>query len=89
MKKAYSNEEIRKRMSGGGNPHAKKVCQYTLSGELIAEYNSLIEAEKATAIPFKSISKVLRGTSKTAGGFYWKYNNNQDNTVPSQDKEVV
>jgi hypothetical protein len=36
-------------------------------------YNSLIEAEYITGVRRKNISKVLRGTNKTAGGYIWKY----------------
>jgi hypothetical protein len=36
-------------------------------------YNGLIEAEEMMNISVKQISKCLRGISKTAGGFHWKY----------------
>jgi hypothetical protein len=37
------------------------------------KYNSLIEAEYVTGVSRKNISKVLRGTNKTAGGYCWEY----------------
>lgn len=61
----------------GGNwnedPNRTKVKQYDLSGNLIAEFNSIIEAETATGA--KNISGCCLGMHnyKTAGGFVWRY----------------
>lgn len=49
----------------------RKVGQYTLDGELIKEYNSIVGAQKDTGV--KSIKEVLYNNQKTAGGFIWKY----------------
>lgn len=46
----------------------KVVCVET--GEI---YKSLSEAGRQLDISFKNISNVLRGKSKTAGGYHWKY----------------
>lgn len=53
----------------------RKVQQYDLNNNLIAEYQSFKEAEKQTGICYQSISQCCRGVnySKTAGGYIWKY----------------
>ena len=49
----------------------RKIGQYNLEGELIKEFNSIVEAMKETKIT--SIKEVLNKNQKTAGGFIWKY----------------
>lgn len=49
----------------------RKIGQYNLEGELIKEFNSIVEAMKETNI--NSIKEVLYNKQKTAGGFIWKY----------------
>lgn len=50
---------------------SKKIQQFSLDGKLIAEYNSITEAELSAKV--KHISDACRGIRKTAGGFIWKY----------------
>ena len=55
--------------------YGKKILQYTKNGELIASFESIIEAsEKEKNVSACSIGHVLNGRAKTAGGFIWKYN---------------
>lgn len=55
-------------------PDKKKVtAQYTKQGELIAVFNSTVDAEKKTGIPKKTIQNNARGQYKTAHGFVFKY----------------
>lgn len=49
----------------------RKIGQYTLEGELVKEFNSIVQAQKDLGI--KSIKQVLYNKQKTAGGFIWKY----------------
>lgn len=51
----------------------KEIIQLDIKNTFITKFNSLSEAEKLTGISNKNISNVLRGKSKTAGGFKWKY----------------
>lgn len=53
----------------------KKVAQYDTKGNLIATYDGIREAERATGINSQSISKVAlhKPHRKTAGGFKWEY----------------
>ena len=59
--------------------YKRRIGQYTLEGEFIKEYNSIIDAMNETKI--QSIKKVLYKKQKTAGGFIWKYldENNENN----------
>ena len=52
---------------------SKPVEQYTPNGILINTYPSATEAMKQTGIKNDNISQNLRGKSKSAGGFVWKY----------------
>lgn len=52
---------------------SKPVLQLSLNDEIIAEYPSLIEAERITGVKFGSISNVCRNKTKTAGGYKWRY----------------
>lgn len=48
------------------------VNQYTLSGDLVASYRSIKEAETVTGVCNPNITKVIKGIRRTAGGFIWK-----------------
>ena len=58
----------------------KKVDQYTLDGEYIKTFDSLKEAWLHTGATIGSIGHVCKGLQKTAGGYIWKY--------AEQEKEV-
>lgn len=52
----------------------QKVCQYSLTGELLAVHDSLTEATKVLGKKSSgTISNCLRGRQKTAYGYLWKY----------------
>lgn len=57
------------------NARKKAVCQYTIDGDLVAVYESCCEAQRKTGIWQQNISSccVQRKHFKTAGGFVWKY----------------
>lgn len=52
---------------------AKPVIQLSLQGEFIAEFESMAEASRKTFTNERSIYKYLKGISKQAGGYLWKY----------------
>ena len=70
-----TNEEnqIHKFKIGLGNNFTRKIGQYSLEGELIKEYKSIVLASKDIGVSKSTISGVLRQKRKTAGGFIWKY----------------
>ena len=54
-------------------PYRAPVCQFTKDGCLIATYSTIRAASQATGIGETSIGNNLRGWSKSAGGFSWKF----------------
>lgn len=57
---------------------AKKIEQYSLDGSFIKEWSSITSAEESLGIK-NGIGKCCRGKAKTAGGYQWKYKD--DNRV--------
>ena len=70
-------EESKKKMSdarkGKPAPNRKVVLQIDLDGNIIKEWNSVVEAQ--TELNINGIKNVVTGRAKTSGGFYWKYKN--------------
>lgn len=56
----------------------RTLLQYTKDMEFVCLYESGIKASKETGISRTSITNCLKGTSKTAGGYIWKYANNNE-----------
>ena len=57
----------------------KPVLQFDKQGNLIAEYESYHDAKNKTGL---SLTEVLRGKAKTAGGYIFKYKNDWDGNPP-------
>ena len=53
----------------------KAVQQFSKDGKLVAEYESISIAYRATGAFISNIVKCARGEYKTAGGYIWKYKN--------------
>jgi hypothetical protein len=51
----------------------KPVKQLTLNGELIAKYQMINDASRATGVDASQIIRVCKGQNTTAGGFKWEY----------------
>lgn len=51
----------------------RAVNQKHPTGETLARFDSLIAAERATGISYRSILAVCRGRAAQAGGFLWEY----------------
>lgn len=62
-----------KRISKETEFRGKPLIQYDKYNLFIAEYSSLIEAEKITNVFRSNISQVCNNKRKTAGGFIWKF----------------
>lgn len=71
------SEETKKKMSeaqtGKTNAPTKSVLQFSKTGEFIAEYPSIMEAERQTGCNPSHICQCCKGKRKSAGGFIWKY----------------
>lgn len=80
MKEAYSSEEVREKVRGANNGASRKIKQYDLEGNLIAEFETLTKAYEMTGLHYKNISKALNSHRKTAYGYVWKF---------ADDKEIT
>lgn len=56
-----------------GLAHSIPVVQISVSGEVLQEWPSAAEANRATGVDRSHISLVCRNKRKTAGGFVWKF----------------
>ena len=56
-------------------PYRAPIDQYTREEDYITTYQTIAEASKQTGIGDTSIGNCLRGRSKSAGGYVWKFNN--------------
>ena len=56
-------------------PNKKSICQYSLSGILIKQYDSILSASKELKLEHASILRCCEGTQKTSGGYIWRYAN--------------
>ena len=82
----HHTTESRKKMSishkgkqvGKDNVASKSVAQYTLCGNLISCFESTCLASLATGVAQSSISRCANGKLKSAGGFIWKYINENE-----------
>lgn len=54
---------------------AKKVVQYSLSGELLNSFGGIREASRILNIGREGISRCCHGKLKSSGGFIWKFVN--------------
>lgn len=59
----------------GNDGNGIKVYQYDLSGRLLNQYDSALEASRESGVNRSSISKCVIGIQKSAGGYYWSYRN--------------
>ena len=53
-------------------PNGKRVCQFSVDGDFLAEYASIRDAEIETGISHKAISNCVRHKTHTAGGYVWR-----------------
>lgn len=75
---------ISERMRGENNPSYGKglgVIQLTLDGEVVREYKTIREAERETGADHVVISRCCKGRVKSAGGFRWKYAEEEECTT--------
>lgn len=85
-KKVKRNDEkasippLAKPRQNSGENESKAVYQIDLNGTICAEFGSIGTAVRATGINRKSIYDALRGRQKAAGGYIWKYKENEEET---------
>jgi len=57
--------------------HKKPVLQYDLQNNFIKEWPGIVDAQNNTGIGRHNIGMCLKTKTKSAGGFIWKYKNEQ------------
>ena len=67
----HLSEETKRKMSE--NRPSKAVIQLSKDGEFIAEYQSIIEAERHTGCYHGNICACCKGRLKSCGRYIWKY----------------
>ena len=67
----HLSEEAKRKISEA--MRVNKILQFSKEGEFIAEYPSLVEAERQTGCNRGNICQCCKGKLKTCGGFIWKY----------------
>lgn len=55
------------------NHSKRRVVQLTMNGDIISEYESMMEAANTVNTPEPNINRCCRGKMKSAGGFKWMY----------------
>lgn len=53
--------------------HTRAIGQYSLDGQLIQQFESMMEASKVTGVERTSIYRCCTGKTKTGAGYKWKY----------------
>ena len=72
---SYMYETGRYRANSASIAKRRAVIQMTTDGKVVAEYESLISAEKAVGVAHSNIRSVCLGKKLTCGGYKWKYKN--------------
>ena len=67
----HHSEESKKKISESKGVNG--IIQYSKDGKFIAEYPSIMEAERQTGCNNSHIGSCCKGERKSAGGFIWKY----------------
>ena len=67
----HPSEETKKKITEAHGVYG--ILQYSKTGEFIAEYTSIHEAERKTGCNNGNICKCCKGKQKSAGGYIWMY----------------
>lgn len=60
------------------NEHIKRVIQYDMDGKIINHFDSIVSASKNTGVSKSNINMCCLGTVKTAGGYIWRYESDNE-----------
>lgn len=69
----YWSETLGADIEPVANKHKKPIARYTLDSVFIDEWESAVKAGRSLGIVPSGITACLKGRTKTAGGFKWKY----------------
>ena len=59
----------------------KSIVQYDKDNNIIKEYISISEAGRTSGVKKSNIQQMLSGSSKSAGGFIWRYKSISDKSI--------
>lgn len=65
----------------------KPVNQYDLDGNFIKQWKSSVDASQELKINNSNINLVCKGIRKKAGGFMWRYDDNNENNIGEYTKQ--
>ena len=65
------SEETKKKMAESKGVYG--ILQFSKDGEFIAEYPSIMEAERQTGCKNENICSCCKGKLKSTGGYIWRY----------------
>lgn len=68
--------------------YRERICQFTKNWVYVASYKNIADAHRETLIGSTSIGNVLNGWSKSAGGYYWKFENDVLDMIPKNDSSM-
>lgn len=68
----HRSEQMKER-ARASNPLKKKIVQYTLNGDLVAEYRCAYDAAMATNSVPRRIRQAASGKARTSGGYIWRF----------------
>lgn len=87
-----ASEETKRKLSemrkGLGNSHCRKVVQYTLEGEFIKVWDYIKQASEELNINDTHIVNCGKGTRKSAGGYQWRYVDDEGNYEQKIEKRI-
>lgn len=71
----FSEEELLRRIeiATESYPWEKKVYQYSMLGEFVAEYDTAIQAQEVTEVNNSDIGMACKGKYGSVGGYIWRY----------------
>lgn len=57
----------------GDSPKARKICQFTKSGEFVREWSASTEIQRVLGIHYSNVIKCCTEVTKFCGGYVWLY----------------
>lgn len=74
LTKLRNTNEYKQSMTGGNNPNATSVLQYSLDGKLVGKYDSINDACRAIgSASHSNIVACINGRRRTSYGYIWAY----------------
>lgn len=69
----------------------KKVCKYNKNGDLLKDFESILEASKITNLSCGNISRCCNKEIKTVGGFVWRFKGDKFSYIKTRNdaKSVI